>query len=182
MLLRYHSPGFDDLALEERGDLIAETCAHINEFVEVLRKLMTFLEHGKPKRRGPAATKVAARDIKAAVLKEVDGLSNRQIAEALCMNLPADVLIKGDHPTVRKMIRRGRSALVAALGEEGWRAHVQAMKADAERWHSRSENQRRAELEAEALGIPYEQVLNHLEECQASGTRDERAIREGVAL
>ncbi len=53
MLLRYHSPGFDDLALEERGDLIAETCAHINEFVEVLRKLMTFLEHGKPKRRGP---------------------------------------------------------------------------------------------------------------------------------
>jgi hypothetical protein len=46
MLLRYHSPGFDDLALEERADLIAETCAHINEFVEVLRKLMTFLEHG----------------------------------------------------------------------------------------------------------------------------------------
>jgi hypothetical protein len=36
MLLRYHSPGFDDLPLEERADLVGETCAHINEFVEVL--------------------------------------------------------------------------------------------------------------------------------------------------
>jgi hypothetical protein len=114
MLLRYHSPGFDDLTLEERADLIAETCSHINEFLEVLNKLMTFLEHGKPKRRGPAATRVAARDVKAAVRRKVDGLSNRQIAEVLCMNVPSDFLIKGDHPRVRKMVRRGRSALVAA--------------------------------------------------------------------
>jgi hypothetical protein len=182
MLLRYHSPGFDDLVLEERADLIAETCSHINEFVETLRKLMTFLEHGKPKRRGPAATKVAARDVKAAVLREVDGLTNRQIAEVLCMNLPADYLIKGDHPKVRKMVRRGRSALVAALGEEGWRDQVQAMKEEAQRWHSRSEIQRRAELEAEVLGVPYEEVLKHLEEHQPTGAREERGIREGVAL
>jgi hypothetical protein len=180
MVLRYHTPGFDDLALEVRADLMAETCAHINEFVEVLRKLMTFLEHGKPGRRGPAATKVAARDVKAAVLRDVDGLSNRQIAEALCMNVPADYLIKGDHPKVRKMVIRGRSALVAALGEEGWQA--QAMKDEAQRWHSRSEVQRRAELEAEALGVPYEQVLKHLEEHQPSSIRDERGIRERVAF
>jgi hypothetical protein len=88
--------------------------------LEVLHKLMTFLEHGKPKRRGPAATKVAARDIKAAVLREVDGLTNRQIAEVLCINTPADFPIKGDHSSVRKMVGRGRSALVAAFGEEGW--------------------------------------------------------------
>jgi hypothetical protein len=42
MLLRYHNPGFDDLPLEERADLVEETCAHINEFVEVLHKLMSF--------------------------------------------------------------------------------------------------------------------------------------------
>ena len=182
MLLRYHSPGFDELTLEERADLITETCAHMNEFVEVLHKLMTFLEHGKPKRRGPAATKVAARDVKAAVLRDVDGLSNRQIAEVLCMNLPADFLIKGDHPRVRKMVRRGRSALVAALGEGGWRDQAQAMKDEAERWHSRSEIQRRAELEAEALRVPYEEVLKHLEERQTSRARGERGMREGVPL
>jgi hypothetical protein len=98
------------------------------------------------------------------------------------MNVPSDFLIKGDHPRVRKMVRRGRSALVAALGEEGWQAQVQAMKDEAQRWHSTSEIQRRAELQAEALGVPYEQVLEHLEERQAGGTGEERAIREGVAL
>ena len=182
MLLRYYSPGFDDLPLEERADLVGETCAHINEFVEVLHKLMSFLEHGKPKRRGPAATKLAARDIKAAILKEVDGLTNRQIAEVLCMNTPADFLIKGDHPTVRKMVKRGRSVLVVALGEECWRAHAQAMKDEAQRWHSRSEIQRRAELQAEALGVPYEEILKHLEESQPNGSREGRGIREGVAF
>jgi hypothetical protein len=183
MLLRYHSPGFDELALEERADLITETCSHINEFVEVLHKLMNFLEHGKPKRRGPAATKIASRDIKAAVLKEVDGLTNRQIAEALCMNTPADFLIKGDHPTVRKMVRRGRSALVAALGEEGWRVQAQAMKDEAQRWHSRSEIQRQAELEAEALGIPYDEVLKRLEEqSRRSGGGSKHTIQEEVAF
>jgi hypothetical protein len=143
---------------------------------------MSFLEHGKPKRRGPAATKLAARDIKAAILKEVDGLTNRQIAEVLCMNTPADFLIKGDHPTVRKMVKRGRSVLVVALGEECWRAHAQAMKDEAQRWHSRSEIQRRAELQAEALGVPYEEILKHLEESQPNGSREGRGIREGVAF
>jgi hypothetical protein len=119
MLLGYHNPGFNELILEERADLIAETCSHINEFVEVLHKMMRFLEHGKPNRRGPAATKVASRDIKAAVLREVDGLTNRQIAQVLCINTPSDFPIKGDHPRVRKMVGRGRRALVAALGEEG---------------------------------------------------------------
>jgi hypothetical protein len=88
MLLRYHSPGYDDLVLEERADLIEETCSHINEFVEVLHKLVTFLEHGKPKRRGPAATKVASRDIKAAVLREVDDFTNRQIHRRCASILP----------------------------------------------------------------------------------------------
>ena len=69
-----------------------------------------------------------------------------------------------------------------ALGEEGWRDKAQAMKDEAERWHSRSEVQRQAELEAEALGLPYEEVLKHLEERHSSRAREESGIREGVAL
>ena len=183
MLLRYHSPGFDEMALEERADLIADTCAHINEFVEALHKLMRFLEHGKPNRRGPAATKVAARDIKAAVLREVDGLTNRQIAEVLCINTPSDFPIKGDHPRVRKMVGRGRRALVAALGEEGWQAQVQAMKDEAQRWRSRSEIERRGELEAEAFGVPYDEVLGRLEEeSRRSGGDIAYGLQEEVAF
>ena len=105
---------------------------------------------------------MAARDIKAAILRDVDGLTNRQIAQALCIDTPSDFPIKGDHPTVRKMVRRGRSVLVAALSEEGWQAQAQAMKDEANRWHARSEIQRRAELEAEALGVPFDEVLKRL--------------------
>jgi len=90
MLLRYHRPAFDELPTEERTNLVADACAHMNEFLEALRRLVTFLEHGRLNYRGPGTIKVAGRDIKAAVLKEVDGLTNRRIAEVLCMNLPAD--------------------------------------------------------------------------------------------
>ena len=85
-----------------------------------------------------------SRDIRAAVLREVDGLTNRQIAQVLCMNLPTEFLIKGDHSRVRKMVRRGRSALVGSLGEEGWRDQAQTMRDEAERWYSTSEIQHRA--------------------------------------
>jgi len=75
MLLRYHRPGFDDLPSKERANLGADTCAHTNAFLEALRKLVTFLEHGRPNYRGPAAIQVASRDITAAVLRDVDGLT-----------------------------------------------------------------------------------------------------------
>ena len=84
---------------------------------------------------------------------------------------------------MRKMIRRGRSALVAALGEEGWQARAQAMKEEAKRWHSRSEIERRAELESEALGVPYDEVLKRLgEESRRSGGGGERGVREEVVF
>jgi hypothetical protein len=127
---------------------------------------------------------VAGRDIKAAVLRDVDGLTNREIGEWLCVPLPAIFQIKADHPTVRKMVGRGRRALKAALGEDGYKERVRAMKVEAERWGSRSEIQRQAEREAEALGIPYEEVLVRLEE-ELRGSSDEESehgIQEEVAF
>lgn len=135
-LLRYHRPDFDDLRPELRADLVAETCAHANELMEVLRKIVSFLEHGKPNRRGPAAARIATRDVRAAVLKDVDGLTYRRIGDELCVPLPADFPIKGDHPTVRKMVGRGRRLLENALGEEGWRKQAEAMRIEAAQWQS----------------------------------------------
>jgi hypothetical protein len=45
--------------------------------------------------------------------------------ERLGVPLPTDFRIKTDHPTVRKMVRRGRKARKAALGEDGWKEQVQ---------------------------------------------------------
>jgi hypothetical protein len=53
------------------------------------------------------------------------------------------------------MVKRGRRALKAALGEEGWKEQVRGMKAEAQRWRSKSDTQRQAELGAEAFGVPY---------------------------
>jgi hypothetical protein len=98
------------------------------------------------------------------------------------LEYPADFLIKGDHPRVRKMVKRGRSTLVAALGEEGWRMQAQAMKDEAERWHSKSEIQRQAKLEAEALEVPHDEVLKRLgANSRLSGRRSEHSVQEEVA-
>lgn len=162
-LLRYHRPGFDDLPPRERADLITETCSYANEFLDALRKLVAFLEHGRPNRRGPAANRITARDVKAAVLRDVDGLTNRQIGEELCIPAPTDFVVKGDHPTVRKMVGRGRTVLETALGEEGWQRQAEAMKAEAARWHSISSPEQEAEIESEILGVPYEETLQRVE-------------------
>jgi hypothetical protein len=94
-----------------------------------------------------------------------------------------DFRIKADHPTVRKMVGRGRRTLKAALGEDGWKEQVRAIKSEAEGWRSRSEVQRQAELEAEALGVPYDEILRRLEkESRRSGKESKHGIREGVAF
>jgi hypothetical protein len=96
MLLRYHRSGFDDLPAQERTNLVVDACAYVNRLLEALRKLVTFLEHGEMNFRGPAAAlKVAGRDVEAAVLRDVDGLTNREIGERLGVPLPADFRIKG---------------------------------------------------------------------------------------
>jgi hypothetical protein len=124
-----------------------------------------------PGRRGPAPTRLVRRDVKAAVLKDVDGLTYREVAEELGVPLPVDFLVKGDHPAVRRMVIRGRMVLESALGEEGWLSQIEAMKAEAARWRSLSEVRREAEAEAEALGIPYEEALRCLDD---EGRREDR--------
>ena len=115
-------------------------------------------------------------------MRDVDGLTNREIGERLGVPLPTDFRIKADHPTVRKMVDRGRRALKAALGEDGWKEHVRSMKEEAEAWRSRSPVQRQAELEAEALGVPYDEILRRLkEELRRSSEESNHGIREGVA-
>ena len=183
MLLRYHRPGFDNLPIEDRANLVADACAHTNELLEALRKLVIFLEHGRPNYRGPAAIKVASKDIAAAVLRDVDRLTNREIGDRLCVPVPTDFRIKADHPTVRKMVGRGRRALKAALGEDGWKAQVRAMKDEAKRWRSKSTIQHQAELEVEALDVPYDEVLRSLEEeSRQSSEESEHRIQEETAF
>jgi len=57
------------------------------------------------------------------------------------------------------------------------------MTEEALAWRSRSPLQRQAELEAEALGVPYDEVLGRLEEESRQSSQEGRhGIREGVAF
>ncbi len=157
LLLRHYRDDFDRLPPEDKAALVEHTCSHINEFLESLRKLTAFLEYGEPGKKTSPKTKAANQDVKAAVLKDVAGLTHRGIVAELGLNLSADY--KGDYPKVRQMVKRGRYFLEYALSKEGWQEHIEDMKTEAERWASLSENEQDAEAMSEALGIPYEKAL-----------------------
>jgi hypothetical protein len=57
---------------------------------------MAFVEYGVPGRRTVPVAKSVARDIKAAILKDVEGLTYEQIGERLGVPSPADFGYKGD--------------------------------------------------------------------------------------
>jgi hypothetical protein len=174
LVLRYHRPEFDSLPEKEKLDLIAQTCAYTNAFIEALRKLADFLEYGVPGRRRKGATTDADRDVRAAVRRDVDGMTYREIGKELGIPLPKDFGYKGDHPRVRQMVNRGRSLLVRALGKEGWQQHIEATRAEARRWESLSEAEQAAEDVVEALGIPYEEALRS-EKKEAARMREGRS-------
>ena len=180
LLLRHYRPEFDDLPHEDKLELIVQACAHVNEFLEALRRFEAFLEYGIPGRPRKSAAKDANRDVKAAVLRDVDGLTYRQIGEELGIPPPKSIGYKGDHPKVRQMVKRGRRLLERALDKAGWQEHIGTMKAEAKRRHSLSQVERDAEDTAESLGMPYEEALQReqeeaarLEELRKSKNRPE---------
>jgi hypothetical protein len=167
LLLRHHRPDFDGLPQKRKLELIARACELVNEFLGSVRKLTSFLEFGAPGRRQRTAAEDADRDVRAAVLRDVDGLTYKEIGEVLGLPVPDEYGDKGDHPTVRQAANRGRRIVVRALGEERWRRHVRAMRDEAKRWCSLSEAQQEAESMAEHLDIPYEDALRRVEEEEA---------------
>jgi hypothetical protein len=158
LLLRYHRPDFSLLSREEKSGLLVHTCARINQFLDALRKLMSFLEYGTPTGQARAVTRDADMDVRAATLRDVVGLTYREIREELDVPPPKDIEIKGDYPRVRQMVIRGRKILVLALGEDGWRRHIEAIKAEAKRWNSLSVVEQDVEDWVE-YGLPYEVAL-----------------------
>jgi len=163
LLLRYHRPGFDALPLEERAALLVDSCSHLNDSLETSKKFMAFVEHGVPGRRATLASKSITRDIKAAILKDVESLTYKEIGDRLGIPLPANFSYKGDHAAVRKMVDRGRRLFRTGLGDEGYASHVASMKEEARRRRNMSEMERESEDLAEAFGIPYEEALEQIE-------------------
>jgi hypothetical protein len=165
-LIEHYRPEVKDYSPKEQLALYEKACHYINDFLEALRRLQAFLEYGSPNKKLSPPIKEPNRDVKAAVLHDVDGLSYRQIGEKMEIPAPPDLEIKGEHQTVRKMVERGRNILERAFGEDGWQERVATMKAEKEWWKSLSRKEQEKEYEAtwlaSDLGISVEEARRKL--------------------
>ena len=162
-LLDHFRPGFAELPHEQRLGLIEGTCSRVFKFLEALRQLVDFLEFGEPGRDLRPKIEHAARDVEAAILKDVNSLTERSIARRLGVPLTENGDAKSDFSTVTKMVKRGRSVLREAYGEDGWKDKARAMRSDAERYNSLSAKDRALETCAEILAVAPEQAERALE-------------------
>ena len=152
-LLEYYKPEVKEYSGRQVDEVLEKTCYYVNNFLEALRELQAFLEYGAPDRKLTQSVREPNRDVRVAILRDVDGLSYRQIGDKLQIPLPPDFEVKGEHQTVRKMAARGRRILEQAFGEEGWRGRVEAMKAEKAWWQSLSEEEQYREWEVESTAL-----------------------------
>lgn len=103
-LLRYYRPEFDGLPAEERLALIARGCGYTNDFLASLRKLTAFLEYGTPENDLRSMVEDADRDVKAAMLRDVEEISYAAIGEKLG-NARAAICGKCTQPSRREHYR-----------------------------------------------------------------------------
>ena len=158
-LLRYSRRDFDTLPHRDQVELILGTCEHLNKFLASLRKLVTFVGYGAPEGLSTKPVKDRNRDVKAALLREVGGLTYKKIGEELEIPLPPTSEIKGSHDTVRKSVERGLNLLQQLFGQDGWREQRESMKAEAERYKALSEEEQIVERMTQSLRISREEAL-----------------------
>jgi hypothetical protein len=160
-LLKFYRPEFDKLPWEDQLALMERACTYVDELLGAVRKLTAFLEYGTPSGLPNRAAEKLDRDIQAAILKDVDDLTYREIGQELGIPPPRNVDIKGDYSTARMAVNRGRKILEKALGRDGWSKRAETMKAQAARWNSLSGKEKLRKTLAEQLGIgsPNEDTL-----------------------
>jgi hypothetical protein len=136
-LLHHYRPEFDELPDQERVALLESAAKHVNEYLEALRKLTTFLEYGDAYKGIPKNTvEKPERYLEAAELKDIIGLSQREVGAALGLPLSSRDEIQGGHARAAQHVREGRKMFKEAFGEDGYREYIEAKKAEVVWWHS----------------------------------------------
>jgi hypothetical protein len=159
-LLRNRRPEFDELPYPERVALLMDGCRRVNEVLTSLSKLDGFLEYGVPERDLRPKLEKAARDVRAAELRDIEGLSKREIGEHLSIAPPPSDMIRRTNTTAGVAADRGRELVVRALSEEGWKQLIKAKKAERDGFLALSEEERGVVQLAEHLGVPVENARN----------------------
>jgi hypothetical protein len=154
-LLRHYRSEFDSMPQLDQAALVGRVLEKTNRFLEALRELALCVQHAHPYEGLPSSpVKKAARDVKAAELRDIEGLSYVEIGKRIGVQQTTSDPVKSDNYRVRtQVVPSGRAVLVSALGEDGYEEYVASSKEKKDRWASLSEEWREAERFAELLDI-----------------------------
>jgi hypothetical protein len=155
-VLRHYRPEFDTLPYSERVALLKDGCRRVNEVLASLSKWVGFLEYGVLEKDLRPKLEKAARDVRAAELREIEGLSKRELGERLDITPPPSDIVRRTNSTAGAAADRGRELIVRALGEEGWQQLIKTKKAERDGFLALSEEARSVMQLAEDLGVPIE--------------------------
>ena len=173
VLRRYH-PDFGDKPREERIDLLIQGSQHVDRAWRALDALREFMQVGSAEGRARRKSPNPQLDGRAAELKNALGLTHREIGKILHVPRTRTDVHQGGHRRVGHMIKRGRKLLIDNLGEAGYSAHIEAVRADLRRRHALGDRDRlvlrlteitaqlpgRSLEEAEALRPNFEQLVD----------------------
>jgi hypothetical protein len=115
---------------KEQERLLIECCERVNKVLESVRLLSGFLNHSGRGKSQRAARKNPHKDVMAALLRDVEGLSHHKIAKTARIDRPGSSRGERDYSKVRQTIDRGRDILKRAYGSEGYATMVESMKAE----------------------------------------------------
>jgi hypothetical protein len=158
-LLRYRRPDFDDHTFEEQLDLVDQHRRRINTFLKKQREHAKFLEYGTPEGMPTQVVERARDQVKAAVLRDVEKRSHREIADMLGVDVSEErSKIDMKKPEIAALVREGRRLLDNVLPGIGWRKHAEDMKTDADRYRSLSDEEKEIEALVESTGWTIERA------------------------
>ena len=171
-LLRHYRPEFDDMAQMDQAALVTRVLEKTNNFLDALRELALCVQHAHPYEGLPnTPVKKATRDVLAAQLRDVEGLSYPKIGEHLGVEQSQNDIIRRDNHRVRtQLVPKGRAILMNALTEAGYKEFVRSSKAEMKRRSSLTEPEREIEEWAELVKTPVEQMQRIM-----TGTEEEFA-------
>jgi hypothetical protein len=159
-LLRHYRPGFDNMPRLDQAALVKRVLEKVNEYLDTLRQLMLCVQHGHPYEGLPnTPVKEAARDMRAAELRDIERLSYVEIGEKLGIRQTPSDEDRRDNTRVRtRVIPQGRTHFENALGVEGYEEYKKESKAEIARRQSLDEDERYIEDFAETAEIPIEKM------------------------
>ncbi|MCA1729771.1 MAG: hypothetical protein LC751_10305, partial [Actinobacteria bacterium] len=162
-LIRHRRPDFDDYTLREQIFFLDNYRRFINKYLEAQRDHTAFLEYGTPTGNPTRVVELAQKQIKAAVLADVEDCNHLEIANILGVDKPKEYednkkseaeAYKGiiKIPEAEALVRDGRKLLNNALKDAGgWKRRAREIRAEADRYNALSQEEKSMKRQVELM-------------------------------